>query len=186
MTNGDTLKAYSLEYGTIVGATWAALLFCYAYGVREMNAFLILSCLVLCAACLFLPLILARRLNGIAFQAGTSITYLQGLLLSFSMFLYASLFNACATYCYFEFLDGGTLFNAINEMLSDAQAETMYSQMGMAEQYKEVVNSLGEMNLLGSFDKALIMFNNNITIGILASFVVALFFSWKRTPQEKI
>lgn len=179
MTNGEIFRAYSIEYGTLIGFSWGALLLSYAYGIRDLNAFLILISFVLCSVCLILPFILGFRLNRKAWKAGISVSYLQGLLISLSMFLYASMMGALITYGYFEFLDHGAFMEALNKMLEEANMAEVYSQMGMGSQYNELIGLLGETEATSSFDKALLMFNNNITWGIFISFLVAISISWK-------
>lgn len=180
MNNGEIFRAYSIEYGTMIGLSWGALLLSYTYGIRDLNTFLILLSFILCSVCLLLPFLLGFRLNRKAFRAGIRVSYLQGLFISLSMFLYASIMGALITFSYFEYLDHGAFMEALFKMLNDSNMSDIYSQMGMGGEYGEMVNLLKEADKSTSFEKALLMFNNDITWGIAISFLVAITVSWKR------
>lgn len=96
------------------------------------------------------------------------------------MFLYASIMGALITFSYFEYLDHGAFMEALFKMLNDSNMSDIYSQMGMGGEYGEMVNLLKEADKSTSFEKALLMFNNDITWGIAISFLVAITISWKR------
>lgn len=180
----NNYRAYSMEYGTFVGLSWSALFLSYVYGVCGENALLLLICFAFCGFSLLLPFGLGIRLNRIMHEDGESLSYWHGLLFSFSMFMYACLLNGLIVYGYFELFDSGEFINTLNNMLGQAEIKDTYAQLGMAEQYDEVMKMLVEINDLSSFDKALLLFNNNFMWGLFLSFVVAIPVSWKRLKSK--
>ena len=98
----------------------------------------------------------------------------QGLSFSFTMFMWACLFNGIIVYSYFEFFDNGAFIDALITMLSDKQLAQTYTQIGMGESYKEILSMMNEIAQTSSFDKALALFNNNFLLSLLLSIPVAL------------
>ncbi len=176
-------RAFSMEYGTFVGLCWSVLFLSYTYGVREANAFYLIICFLFCVLSVLVPFVLALRMRRKVNRCGQNMSYWQGLLFSFSMFMYACLLNGLVVYGYFELLDNGELVSALSKLIGAADIKNMYAQMGMAEQYSEVMKMLDEVNELSSFEKALLMFNNNFTWGLLMSFLVAIAASLKKSKK---
>lgn len=184
-TKGTTYKSYAMEYGTFVGLSWGALFLSYVGGICYNNALLMLACLGLCGVSFVLPFILALRLNRKAFMAGERLTYFQGLFFSFSMFMYACLLNGLIVYAYFQFLDEGLLFEQMNSMLTQPDIVTTYQQMGMNEQYQQMLSMLEEANAFSTWEKTLVIFNNNFFFSILLSLVVAIVASYNLKNLER-
>jgi hypothetical protein len=167
-----------MEYGTFVGVCWGALFLCYVEGISYQNGLLILLCLALFGVAFCMPFVLGMRLNRKLFFAGERLSYWQGLLFAFSMFMYASMLNGLIVYAYFQFLDDGLLMEQINSMVNMPEMVTAYQQLGMGEQYEQMTSMLREMDELTAFEKALLVFNNNFFISIFMSFLVAFVASY--------
>ena len=172
-------RAYTMEYGTFIGLCWSAVFLTYAYGVMG-NALLLFLCMALCGVSVVLPFILAVRLNKRMHADGAYMSYFQGLLFSFSMLMYACLMHGLVVYGYFEILDNGAWVSTITNMLNDPNMKNMYEQMGMSGQHKQVVDMLGEIGGLGSFDKTLLIFNNDFLVSIVLAAITAIPVSWRR------
>ncbi|MBQ9665723.1 MAG: DUF4199 domain-containing protein [Bacteroidaceae bacterium] len=173
-TASNVYRAYSMEYGTFVGLGWGGLFLCYVEGISTGNALLMLLCFALFGICGILPFFLAFRLNHKLFIAGEKLSYLQGLFFAFSMFMYACLMNGVIAFSYFQFLDDGTLYEQLNGMLTQPEMVSTYRQMGMGEQYSQMMSMLKEVNDLSVMEKALAVFNNNFFFSIFMSFIVAI------------
>lgn len=174
-------RAYTMEYGTFVGLAWSVAFLSYVYGLCGANALLLMLCLVFCGVSILLPFFLAMRLRHMMIVDGAGMSYWQGLMFAFSMFMYACLFNGLIVYGYFEVLDDGVLIDSLSKMIVQQDMKQLYEQMGMAEQYKEIQKMLDELAGLGAFDKALLMFNNNFFWSLLWSVILALVVRTKPT-----
>lgn len=171
-------KSYSMEYGTFVGMSWGALFLSYVEGISQDNAFLILVCFALCGVAFIMPFVLALRLNRKVLMAGERLSYFQGLLFAFSMFMYACLLNGLIVYVFFGYMDDGLLFERIDSMITMPEMVTTYQQIGLGEQYEQMQKMLGEMNSLSALEKTLMVFNNNFFFSIIMAFVVAFVASY--------
>lgn len=173
-------RAFSMEYGTFIGLSWSVLFLSYVYGISQNNALLMMLCFFSFGFSCVLPFILAMRMKKILLIDDMGLSYMQGLFFSFSMFMYACLFNALIVYGYFEFFDNGGLFATLSTLLDDPLLKTTYTNIGMGEQYAELMGMMDELAGLSSFDKAVLMFNNNFVWSLILSFPVALAASRRR------
>lgn len=171
--NNQTYKSFSMEYGTFIGLAWGALFLCYAEGIRTNNALLILLCLMLCGISVVLPFFFAFRLNRKLFTMNEKLSYLQGLIFSFSMFMYACLMSGLITFAYFQFFDDGSLHEQMYSLLTQPETATIYQQMGMTEQYEQITSIFNEFATFSPLDKTLLLFNNNFVFSIIFSFITA-------------
>lgn len=172
-TRNYTYKSYAMEYGTFVGLAWGGVFFSYVEGIASNNGLLMMLCFMLCGVSLFLPFLLAFRLNRKMKSVGESLTYIQGLLFAFSMFMYACLMNGLLVFAYFQLMDDGQLMDRMNELLTQPEMVSTYEQMGMGEQRVQMMDVLREADRLSSWEKTLLIFNNNFFFSIILSFFVA-------------
>lgn len=173
-TKSYVYRSYSMEYGTFVGFGWGALFLCYVGGIVMGNALLMLLCVVLGLMCLLMPFWFALRLNKMLLAIGERLSYLQGLLFSVSMFMYACLMSGLIVFAYFQFMDGGALYEQLHGMMTQPEMVATYKQMGLGDAYSQMMDALSEMQRMSAFDKALLLFNNNFCFSIIASFLVAI------------
>ena len=179
-TNNTVYKSYSMEYGTFVGLTWGGVFLTYVEGISYNNGLLMLLCFMLCGIAIVLPFVLAFRLNQKMALVKEQLSYFQGLFFAFSMFMYACLFNGLIVFAYFQFLDNGLLMEQLNAMLTQPEMLKMYEQMGMGEQHAQMMDILAEADGLSSWEKTLLIFNNNFFISLFLTIIVAWVASWKR------
>ena len=172
-------RSYSMEYGTFVGLAWGGIFLSYAEGISYNNGLLMLLCFMLCGVAFILPFVLAFRLNRKMALAGERLSYFQGLLFAFSMFMYACLMNGLIVFAYFQFLDNGLLMEQLNATLLQPEMVKTYEQMGMGEQHAQMMDILKEADALSNWEKTLLIFNNNFFFSLILSFVVAWVSSWK-------
>ena len=71
------------------------------------------------------------------------------------------------------FLDDGQLMDRMNELLTQPEMVSTYEQMGMGEQRVQMMDVLREADGLSSWEKTLLIFNNNFFFSIILSFFVA-------------
>lgn len=173
-TKSNIYRSYSMEYGTFVGFGWGALFLCYVGGIVMGNALLMLLCVAVGVLCLLLPFWFALRLNKMLYMAGEKLSYLQGLFFSLSMFMYACLMSGLITFAYFHFMDGGALYEQLHAMITQPEMVVAYKQMGLVDAYAQMQETLAEMQRMSSFDKTLLLFNNNFCFSIILSFLVAI------------
>ena len=177
-TRNNVYRSYSMEYGTFVGLSWGALFYCYVEGISYNHPLLLLLCFALAGVAFVLPFLLALRMNSKMFLAGEKLSYWQGLLFSFSMFMYASMMNGLLVFLYFRFLDDGLLFEQLNSLMGQEDIVATYQQIGMGEQYEQMMHMMEEVDALSPLEKTLAIFNNNFFFGLLLSFVVAIVASY--------
>lgn len=177
-TISNVYRSYSMEYGTFVGLGWSAMFLCYVRGLVQGSALLILLCMVLGLVCLVMPFMLALRLNRKLREAGERLNYWRGLLFAVSMFMYACLISGIAAFAYFQFVDGGALYEQVHGMIASPEMASMYKQMGMGDAYAQMQDALAEMQGMSALDMALLLFNNNFMFSIVMSFLVAIAASW--------
>ncbi len=180
-TKNNMYKSYSMEYGTFVGLAWGGVFLTYVEGISNNNGLLMLLCFLLCGVAFFLPFLLALRLNRKIQVAEERLTYFQGLLFAFSMFMYACLMNGLIVFSYFNFLDNGMLMEQLNDMLTQPEMVKTYEQMGMGEQHAQMLEILKETDALSAWEKTLLIFNNNFFFSLILSIIVAVVASWKRS-----
>ena len=174
-----------MEYGTFVGLAWGGIFLSYAEGISYNNGLLMLLCFMLCGVAFILPFVLAFRLNRKMALAGERLSYFQGLLFAFSMFMYACLMNGLIVFAYFQFLDNGLLMEQMESMVNMPEMITTYQQIGMGEQYEQMISVLKQIEDLTPFEKALMMFNNNFFISLILTIVVAIVASYDLTKIHK-
>lgn len=177
-TKNTVYRSYSMEYGTFIGLGWGATFLSYVEGISYQNGLLIFLCVALFSIMCVCPFVLAMRLNRKHYAIGDRLSYLQGLLFAFSMFMYACMMDGFITYAYFQFWDNGLLMEQLESMVNMPEMVRTYQQIGMGEQYEQMINMLKQMNELTAFEKALMIFNNNFFISILLSFVVGFVASY--------
>lgn len=174
-----------MEYGTFVGLSWGALFLSYVEGICYNNSLLILLCFMLAGVAFVAPFVFATRMNKKLFLVGEKLSYWQGLLFSFSMYMYASLFCGLIVFLYFNFWDNGLLFEQMNSMVTMPEMAAMYRQIGMGEQYAQMLQMMQELEELSPLEKALAVFNNNFFFSLFWSFIVAIVASYDLTKIVK-
>ena len=179
-TSNNIYRSYSMEYGTFVGLSWGGVFLTYVEGISYNNGLLMLLCFMLCGVAFILPFVLALRLNRKMALAGERLSYFQGLLFAFSMFMYACLMNGLIVFAYFQFLDNGMLMEQLNGMLMQPEMVKTYEQMGMGEQHAQMMGILKEADALSAWEKTLLIFNNNFFFSLFLTFIVALVASWRK------
>jgi len=167
-----------MEYGTFIGTSWSLCFLSYVYGITSNNALLLLICFAFLGLSTLLPFLLAFRLNK-KYPDGDGMTYIQGLLFAFSMFMWACLLDGMIVYGYFEFLDNGAFLDTVLGMLEDKQIVQTYTQIGLADSYKDIMKMMNELTQTSSFEKAMAFFNNNFILSVVLCFPVAVVASLK-------
>ena len=87
--------------------------------------------------------------------------------------MYACLMNGLVVFAYFQLKDDGQLMDRMNELLTQPEMVSTYEQMGMGEQRVQMMDVLREADGLSSWEKTLLIFNNNFFFSIILSFFVA-------------
>jgi hypothetical protein len=87
--------------------------------------------------------------------------------------MYACLMSSLIIFAYFQFFDNGMLLEQLIEMMTQAEIVETYRQLGMTEQYKQMVDIVHEVDFLSPLDKTLALFNNNFFFSAIMSFLVA-------------
>lgn len=172
-TTNKLYQPYAMEYGTFVGLSWGAIFLSYVEGICNDNGLLLFLCLILCGFSFILPFTLALRINRKLLLIGEKLSYWQGLLFSFPMFMYACLMSGIIVFSYFRFFDDGMLMEQLIRMMTQPEMAETYRQMGLDGQYQQVMDVVHEVAILSPLDKALALFNNNFFFSIIMSFPVA-------------
>ena len=183
-TKNTIYRSYSMEYGTFVGLGWGAMFLSYVEGISYQNGLLIFLCVALFSVMCVLPFVLAMRLNRKHHEAGERLSYWQGVLFSFSMFMYACMMNAFIVFSYFQFLDDGLLMEQLNSMVNTPEIVATYQQIGMGAQYEQMLGMLKQVEELTPFEKALMIFNNNFFISLILTIFVGIVAAYDLTKLK--
>lgn len=170
-----TTNQYASEYGFFIGIIWIATFICYSEGISNDNMGLLASCLIPALLSIFIPMLLALRINQKLFAIGERFGLGRAYLFSMSMFTFASILSGVVNYAYLAFLNKGALLNKLSAMFNDPSVMGVYKQMGMEEQYRELMTAV---NGLTPLDISLSLFSNGIMMGLIASILLAVIASF--------
>jgi hypothetical protein len=92
--------------------------------------------------------------------------------------MYGCLINGLIVFAYFKFWDDGSLYEQINQLITQPDMVETYRQLGMSDQYSQMLELLKQVDSLSAFDKTLAIFNNNFFWGLILSFIVAVVASY--------
>lgn len=172
--NASIFRRFIMEYGTIIGLLWSAIFFLYVIGLRSNHPFLLTIAMCMLLILPFVEFFYALRLKIRAHQLSQSMNFLQSLFFLFNMLMYSTLICAAIEFGYFEFFDKGTLIYTIQQTLDNKEALDVYTQMGMNDTYSQLIGIIKEYAELSSFEKTLLLFNQNFIISAISSFIFAL------------
>ncbi len=168
------LKAFARQDGALLSLVWLASFMCFV-GQFTDPALGLLYELLAVGSLFFLGWRLRRfrdnALDGV-------ISFRRAFAYCAFCFFYASLIFALAQYVYFAYLDHGTVFNGISQMLSLPQASAMMSVYGYSQQ--EIKEALSAFQGLRPIEISAFFFLSNLYIGAIISIVIALIMKRKR------
>lgn len=173
-----------MEYGTIIGLLWSAIFLLYVLGLRGDQPFLLTVAMCMLLILPFVEFFYALRLKVRAYQLSQTMRFLQSLFFIFNMLMYSTLICAAVEFGYFEFFDKGTLIYTILQTLDNKEALDVYTQMGMGDTYSQLISMVKEYAGLSSFEKTLILFNQNFIISAISSFIFALLLIFFRKARR--
>ena len=168
------LRQFIMEYGSLLGASWATVFTLYVLGLRQQNPLFILMAVLGFVAILPLALFLGARIKKRTLQLGITLSPLFSLLNIFSMFMYACILCGAIEFAYFQYWDKGTLIQSHLAMLTQANARQLYIQMGMKDTYEQLLDMLYQLDTLTAFDKTMLLFSQNFWTSVLLAFPVTL------------
>lgn len=161
-TQSLPVSSYAMEYGTILGISWATVFAIYVTAIRTSNSLLFIIGLAGFVLNGIVPFLLAHRLKQ-WLPSGERINIWAAIHFSMSMFMYACLLSTAVAYVYFEFMDKGEVLRSLQQMLANKETEEMYRQMEMYHTYKVMNDLLHQFSLTSAVDKTLMIFNNGFT-----------------------
>ena len=170
----STLRQFIMEYGSLLGISWASVFSLYILGLRQQNPLFLLLAVLGLIAVLPLALYLGARLKKRTVQLGLQLSPLFSLLNIFSMFMYACILCGAIEFAYFQFLDQGTLVQSLLTLLTQADTRQLYTQMGMTATYDQALELLRQLDTLSAFDKAMLLFSQNFWTSVLLAIPVTL------------
>lgn len=170
------LKAYSRQYGAVMGLIWIASFACFVGSVKEpmMSFAFDLSIMMIP---FFAYTFVRMYRDGVI---GGVISFRRAFGFSMFIFFYATLILAFGQWAYFQYLDGGMLVGHTLKMISQPEFEEVFKANGISkEQLTTQLESLSEVRPI---DFALAFMWMNIMAGMVISWFVALFA--KRTERK--
>lgn len=165
-----TTNQYASEYGFFLAIIWIVFFLFYSEGISNDNMILALACIIPALLAIIVPAFLALRINQKLFIIGERLSFWHGYMFSLSMFTFASILSGVVTYAYLTLWNKGLLIDQLSAMLSNPNVVTAYKQIGMEEEYKEVMDMVSSLT---PWDISLSFFSNGIMIGIVASLLLA-------------
>lgn len=168
------LRKFIMEYGTILGLCWTAVFALYIIGFRTQSSLCMFLGLLGLIAVAVLEFYLGCRTKKRSMQLQIRLTPLFTFMNILSIFMYACLLCGCMEYIYFAYMDKGVLLDSILLMLNTPELKNTYGQMGMTDYYKQLTDTIAELNALSAFDKTLILLNQNFITSLIISIPVAI------------
>ncbi|MBQ8047699.1 MAG: DUF4199 domain-containing protein [Prevotella sp.] len=164
-------NAYARQDGFWLGLLWIASFACIVYAPESGLGLLLMMAT---------PFMIVWRMGAFRKEAlAGAMSYRRAFAYSFYSFFYASLVFAAAQMVYFRYLDGGRFMSFMIQ--STSVLKQVYEQNGMpTADFDETLKLMGEMK---PFDTACLFLMQNMTIGFLASVVIALF-GRKGSPRQ--
>lgn len=170
------LKAFARIDGIYLSILWIAGFVCFLCGLSRpllgnISVFLAVAS----------PIFAAIRLRKFRDYARDGIISCRRSMAYYMlMFLYASIIFALAQVIYFEFIDGGYLVRAYNELFSQPEIVKVFEQYGLS---KDTLNgAIAEIDAASSISIAVSIMEFNIIIGIILSIPVGLLI--RRDPNK--
>ncbi|MBQ9362122.1 MAG: DUF4199 domain-containing protein [Bacteroidaceae bacterium] len=168
------LRQFLMEYGSIMGICWTVVFALYVIGFRSGNGIFLLLAFLGLLAILTLEFYFGIRVKKRTLQLSLSISPLFTFVNIFSMFMYACLLCGAMEYIYFQIMDKGSLFTAIEQMMSQSDVKQTYYQMGMKESYDQAISLIAEISTLSALDKTILFFNQNFFTALIIAVPVTV------------
>lgn len=163
------LKAYSRQYGAVMGLLWVLSFACFVGSVKApmlslAHNFSII--LIPFAANTFVKMYRDGIVGGV-------ISFRRAFAFSMFIFFYATLILAIAQWAYFQYIDNGMLVGHTVKIINSPEYEELLKAYQISK--KEVTDSLQQLAETRPIDFALAFMWLNIIAGMAISWVVALF-----------
>lgn len=162
------LKAFARQDGALLSLFWLASFACFVGQFGDPTLGLLYELLAV-GSLFFLGWRLKRFRDG---ALGGLISFRRAYGYCAFCFFYASLIFALAQYVYFAYLDHGTVYQGIIQLLSTTEASVMMSAYGYSQQ--EVNEALSAFQSLRPIEISAFFFLSNLYIGAIISLVIAL------------
>ena len=178
------LRQFLMEYGSIMGISWTAVFALYVIGFRSGNGIFLLLAFLGLIAILALEFYLGIRVKKRTLQLSLNISPLFTFVNIFSMFMYACLLCGAMEFIYFQIIDKGTLFAAVEQMVSQSDVKQAYYQMGMKDSYDQAISLITEIATLPALDKTILLFNQNFFTALIIAVPVTVA-NWFYKPKDQ-
>ena len=158
----------SMYYGTLLGAVWSIMYILLFAG--SSNIVMLLLCSALFFASPFIAGFFAKKYR--IEECNDSINFTQAWIFLFYMYISAALFSALISFIYLRFIDGGTFFMSLQEILS-AGAELPGTDEAMKQQMTALAETIGNTSATDFVWQILSnnMFNTSVLPLIIALFI---------------
>lgn len=157
----------AMRKGTILGAVWSIMYISLFAGATNM--FSLSLCLTLYIASPFIATKLAIKYRNE--ECGNTMSYAQAWIFVVYMYICATLLSTFVTYLYFAFIDGGTFFMALQNMLDESArlAETDEQFIQQIEQTKNIIEQATTSNFVWQ------IMSNNLLSTTIMPIIIAVF-----------
>lgn len=150
--NYRLLRAFSAQYGTVVGLLWILSFSCYILGLRQ--ALIGNLGLLLGLGSVIVAGYLVRRFRHQVYD----LKFGQSWWMAVLMFMYAALLMAVAQFIYFQYIDQGMLAEAYSEILQLPETQELLKNMmpgqdihAAAQQTIDLLNTISPIALTFEF-----------------------------------
>lgn len=168
------MSAYATEYGTFIGLCWVADFFLFVWGLRTLAPLPLLAATLLIVCLPVLPCLFARRYSK-QLPEDVSVGYGRAFFFCVLMMMYTCLLTAAVEFVYLRWMDHGAILSSLSGMLSSADVQMTYRQMGMTEQLRTLEDALDTVAAFSVSDIVVSLLNQNIFISLLTCLLAACF-----------
>lgn len=158
----------SMYYGTMLGIVWSIMYILFFTGISSMTG--LLACFSLFVASPFIAMSFAKKYRKE--ECNDIMNFRKAWIFLFYMYVCAGMFSAFVSFIYLRFIDNGTFFMSMQEILK-AGAELPGTDEAMKQQIQAALEALASITP-GNFVWQLLsnnMFNTSVLPLIIALFV---------------
>lgn len=127
----------AMYYGTMLGIVWSVMYILFFAGMESMT--MLLACSALFFASPFIAIYFAVKYRKE--ECNDNMNFTQAWIFMFYMYICAGLLSALVSFLYLRFIDGGTFFMSLQEILQ-AGAELSGSDEAMMQQIQTALEVL--------------------------------------------
>ena len=161
-------RSFAGEYGLFLGIAWSLTFLAIVHGMSSMNGLLMMLGFVMYVSLIALPIYFGWRFTT-HLEPGERLLGMPSWTFALMMLFDACLITAVVEFCYFQYVDGGTLLSTIREAYTSPEMTQQFKLMGMKDMQDMAVRSIDSLAMLSPFDLTFSLFTNNMLAALILS-----------------